>query len=92
MILCVFRPEELDCYDFLMPLYFPTDENCEVGGPGQVEPSWIPVVYPPKEAEKEGDKEAEVRAEADAEVKVEVRAEAEAEVEVEAKKEKDESC
>lgn len=53
IIVCVFRPEEVDCYDFLMPLYFPTDPSIEIGATGQVDPVWVPCIVPPKEEKAE---------------------------------------
>jgi hypothetical protein len=53
IIVCVFRPEEVDCYDFLMPLYFPTISEIEVGTPGQIPCAWVPRNVPPKESKQE---------------------------------------
>ncbi len=67
IIVCVFRPEEVDCYEFLMPLYFPTDPAIELGGPGQVEPAWVPRIVPPKELKKKDEENEEPRSHEDEE-------------------------
>lgn len=59
LILCVFRLEELDCYEYLMPLYFPTDPTIEVGAPGQIGSVWLPRVVPPKEVEEKKEEKHE---------------------------------
>lgn len=46
IILCVFRPIELHCYDFLMPQYFPTDPNSKVGDESPVRPIIVNTVAP----------------------------------------------